>query len=801
MRGARPVLRANHSLKPEFNGLFCERIFGPVNDFECACGKKYANFQKPENLKLFCPNCNVEFTKSRVRRHRLGYIKLFNSVVHVWYLKGRPSYLSILLDFSRKQTESLAYCTESILNTIFPHTPSSIFDSCSESYYFIPNYRNLEKLKNNLFLHASNLIFTKKYLKEQKLQERKDNQNLKKKVKDHSLRNIHINIKVIQNIPKKFFNSFTLRSFLISNEYWKIQSQTCLMHPLKPRIGNGFSRLRYYLVSKYYGHFINSYSSISKYFCWEDPIKKAHFIYYMTSFPNKKDFLIFYYYRFFRPKVLARANATPQSGAQIFFILLKELSQTFKLEDRIGVAIKSILLLERQIRVDLFEMMEYSPFLSLEEMIQRVKLLRRLKLIWCFRLNINKPKWMILSILPVLPPDLRPIIQLAVNQMAISDLNKLYQRVLFRNQRIQRLKIGHYSNTSEESQYAQRLLQESVDSLIENGKGGIFPSSAGNGRPLKSLSDILKGKKGRFRQNLLGKRVDYSGRSVISAGPYLKTYECGIPREMAVELFQPFLIRRLILQKKAYTILGAKEFIQEGGQMVYEFISETIQNYPVLLNRAPTLHRLSIQSFQPKLVEGRAILLHPLVCAAFNADFDGDQMAVHIPLSYEARSEAWKLLWSQNSVLSPATGRPVLAPTQDIVLGWYYLTAIDLKRFYINFLKKTEQKANLPQIQQIFKIQKILNFYQLKVFKNSLHVFSAYDQNTITTHTPIWFYWRGFFEADKKCHPILEIRFNSTGNLFLFSYQFKIQYNWYGSKINQMICTTAGRVLLNHLTQ
>ena len=532
-------------------------------------------------------------------------------------------------------------------------------------------------------------------------------------------------------------------------------------------------------------HFVNSYCSISKYFCWDDSVASAHFVYYMTNLPVKCDEIIFHYYS----STLQQFNKLDigsNFGAQVFNILLKALSQKSKKNN--------LWALERQIRIYLFEITEFS---AAGELFERIKLLRRLKLIWYFRQTKNKPSWMILSILPVLPPDLRPIIQLEGNQIAISDLNKLYQKVLFRNRRIQKLKIGHYSNTSEEMQYAQRLLQDSVDCLIENGKGGIVPSSTLNNRPLKSLSDILKGKKGRFRQNLLGKRVDYSGRSVIVVGPHLSIYECGIPKEMALELFQPFLIRSLIFRKKARTILGAKRLIQKGGDNIYQLLYEIVKNYPVLLNRAPTLHRLSIQSFQPRLVEGRAIMLHPMVCSSFNADFDGDQMAVHIPLSYQARSEAWKLLWSQNNLLSPATGQPTLMPTQDMVLGWYYLTASDSKNFYTSLFKNINKPISISIIEKFFQIKRLVGFYKFKKFKNKLNVLLAYNQNIIKVYTPIWLFWNGQFEIEQKNQLPLEMQLSSSGQLFLLSNQFLFKYNWYGSKTSQFIFTTAGRVVLN----
>jgi DNA-directed RNA polymerase beta' subunit len=604
------------------------------------------------------------------------------------------------------------------------------------------------------------------------------------------LKDITIDWNFINDLEKKPFVSFRLESFLNSFKHWKLGTKRSLcLKPYNNQLDQQKKDNNKKFKSNNYKHFVNSYYSISKYFCWEDSINSAHFIYYMTNLPGKNDKIIFHYYHSTLQQ-LNKFNNNIHIGGQIFNVLLKALSQKSK-----G---NNLWALERQIRIYLFEITEFS---AVGELFERIKLLRRLKLIWYFRQTKNQPSWMILSILPVLPPDLRPIIQLEGNQIAISDLNKLYQKVLFRNRRIQKLKIGHYSNTSEEMQYAQRLLQESVDCLIENGKGGIVPSSTLNNRPLKSLSDILKGKKGRFRQNLLGKRVDYSGRSVIVVGPHLQIHECGIPKEMALELFQPFLIRSLIFQKKARTILGAKRLIQKGGDLIYQLLYETVKNYPVLLNRAPTLHRLSIQSFQPRLVDGRAIILHPLVCSSFNADFDGDQMAVHIPLSYQARSEAWKLLWSQNNLLSPATGQPVLMPTQDMVLGWYYLTASDSKNFYTTLLKNIKKPLAISTIKKFFRVKRISHFYKFKKFKNKLNVFLAYNQNRINIHTPIWFFWKGYFEIEQKNQPLLEMQLSYNGQLFLLSGQFLFRYNWYGLKTSQFIFTTAGRVILNNFVK
>ena len=663
------------------------------------------------------------------------------------------------------------------MNTIFPINLIFIFDSNLESpliFDKIQNFSKIEikKFKNILIRYFKPILNWEFFI----LNTQKLNFN--------KVKNQNYNLKNLYNLKIKVNNHLSsLHFFLISKDKWRLKKNKykIISHQTKDKQIRTRKNVKCDQLS-----FNSSYYSISKNLCWENPAKKGHFVYYMTALPEKKDLMI-YSYSSHLEKYDEDKQELPLIGAKIIDSLLIKLSKSINLQ-----------LLERQIRINRFEI---NDNLSSNDKFNKIKLLRRLKLIRCFRFTANNPEWMILSLLPVLPPALRPIIQLDENQIAISDLNKLYQKVIFRNNRIQKLNIGHYSNSSEEVQYAQRLLQESVDSLIENGKGGFAPSSGLNGRPLKSLSDILKGKKGRFRQNLLGKRVDYSGRSVIVVGPYLKVYECGIPKEMAIELFQPFIIQRLLFYKKARTILGAKKLIQKNKPIIYDIINEIFKNHPIFLNRAPTLHRLSIQSFKPVLVEGRAIVLHPLVCSAFNADFDGDQMAVHIPLSYEARAEAWRLFWSQNNLLSPATGSPILTPTQDMVLGWYYLTSMDLKNFYIQLFENINPKIQLKKIKRIFQIQKVKNFYRFKTFNKNDQILSFYNQNKILSHTPIWIYWIDNFEIDKKNNPTLELRFYTSGHLLTFSYQFQFLNDWFGFKINQFILTIPGRVLVNSLIE
>ena len=664
------------------------------------------------------------------------------------------------------------------MNTIFPINLIFIFDSNLEFpliFDKIQNFSKIEikKFKNILIRYFKPILNWEFFI----LNTQKLNFN--------KVKNQNYNLKNLKNLKIKVNNHLSsLHFFLISKDKWRLKKNKykIISHQTKDKQIRTRKNVKCDQLS-----FNSSYYSISKNLCWENPAKKGHFVYYMTALPEKKDLMIYSYSSHLEKYDEDKQEELPLIGAKIIDSLLIKLSKSINLQ-----------LLERQIRINRFEI---NDNLSSNDKFNKIKLLRRLKLIRCFRFTANNPEWMILSLLPVLPPALRPIIQLDENQIAISDLNKLYQKVIFRNNRIQKLNIGHYSNSSEEVQYAQRLLQESVDSLIENGKGGFAPSSGLNGRPLKSLSDILKGKKGRFRQNLLGKRVDYSGRSVIVVGPYLKVYECGIPKEMAIELFQPFIIQRLLFYKKARTILGAKKLIQKNKPIIYDIINEIFKNHPIFLNRAPTLHRLSIQSFKPVLVEGRAIVLHPLVCSAFNADFDGDQMAVHIPLSYEARAEAWRLFWSQNNLLSPATGSPILTPTQDMVLGWYYLTSMDLKNFYIQLFENINPKIQLKKIKRIFQIQKVKNFYRFKTFNKNDQILSFYNQNKILSHTPIWIYWIDNFEIDKKNNPTLELRFYTSGHLLTFSYQFQFLNDWFGFKISQFILTTPGRVLVNSLIE
>ena len=450
---------------------------------------------------------------------------------------------------------------------------------------------------------------------------------------------------------------------------------------------------------------------------------------------------------------------------------------------------------------------------------------RRLKLAQLFTRTKRRPEWMMISNLPVLPPDLRPILQMSDTLIVASDLNNLYQRVIYRNNRYEKLRFIDFNFVTS----IQRLVQDAVDRLIENGKAGSKPFCSPSGRPLKSLSDILKGKKGRFRLNLLGKRVDFSGRSVIVVSPTLKLHECGIPREIALELYQYFLIRHMVLRKQASNLGHAKKLIQRRDSAMWNLLREVIYQHPVLLNRAPTLHRLGIQAFQPRMVLGSAIRLHPLVCSGFNADFDGDQMGIHLPICFEARAEAWNLLWSRNNILSPATGQAVLVPTQDMVLGFYYMTALLPTRNRWPFVGDLDSNRNEAQLNSTASGPRISPVgggyptggvthlsswpqdisakrgfaeqfgYYRRIFFTSLEVIRAFQKGYLEIHSPVWLKCVGKLENEGEGESPLELRINTFGrSTFIFS-RYKREKDKNILLSNLYTRTTVGRVLVNDI--
>lgn len=548
---------------------------------------------------------------------------------------------------------------------------------------------------------------------------------------------------------------------------------------------------------------INNIYCLSYMYTWDLDRDWKYFLYYASGPSNFMDFQIPYYrHRTFNLSELTLSNSLTGAGLVQRLLLDFQPAELKKISKQHQILLPKIRKKIRQLKSYQGKALK-SQLSEIEKLLKkRDHIMRRLKVLRQLLRKNTDPGSMILSRLPVLPPDLRPILKLE-DQIAASDLNTLYQRIIFRNDRLKKFLKDPAISQSFESKYAQRLLQEAVDNLIQNGKGNVKPETNSRGQPLKSLSEILKGKQGRFRQYLLGKRVDYSGRSVIVVGPKLQLHQCGLPKEMALELFLPFLIKRILHYKLSATIIGAKTLIKTQTPIVWDLLREVMQNHPVLLNRAPTLHRLGIQAFQPKLIEGRAILIHPLVCPAFNADFDGDQMAVHVPLTIEARIEAWKLMFSRNNLISPATGEPIVLPSQDMVLGCYYLTTEKYK-----FQKSQQRKLKKQKCKKhSFYHLKASNFLSSEFlpsnfsFTNFNQVLQAYQLNYITSHTSIWLKWNGSIETKfQRCEPI-ELQINLNGSYEEVQPSLYRRFNPTLICLHQFIQTTPGRVFFNQLVQ
>ncbi len=571
------------TLRPEKDGLFCEKIFGPTKDWECYCGK----YKRVRFKGIICERCGVEVTRSKVRRDRMGHIELAAPVVHIWYLRGTRSWLAYLLmgtepreELKAKQLEKVIYFAANLVTWVDEEKRHqdlpSLENEMAEEISDIEKRRDLDIDRRYKALEDELKALEAEGARDAEIKARqraveKDIQT----VRDRAQEDVEIAQRSLDE-----FRSLHGRKIIEDEMLWREL------------------RLRY-----------------DEYF---------------------------------------------EGGMGAEYIL--------KLLDRIDLDAEEIKLRE------MIDAKDGRRPLSAQ---RRQKTIKRLKIVTAFNRRddhgrrINDPRAMILEAVPVIPPDLRPMVQLDGGRFATSDLNDLYRRVINRNNRLKRLlDLGAPEIIINNE---KRMLQEAVDALFDNGRRGRPVTGPGN-RPLKSLSDMLKGKQGRFRQNLLGKRVDYSGRSVIVIGPSLKLHQCGLPKLMALELFKPFVMKRLVDAELAQNIKSAKRMVERRRPQVWDVLEGVIREHPVLLNRAPTLHRLGIQAFEPVLVEGKAIQVHPLVCTAFNADFDGDQMAVHLPLSAEAQAEARVLMLSANNILSPATGRPITVPTQDMVFGAYYLT-------------------------------------------------------------------------------------------------------------------------------
>ena len=552
------------TLKPEKDGLFDERIFGPTKDWECYCGK----YKRVRFKGIVCERCGVEVTRSKVRRERMGHIELAAPVTHIWYFKGVPSRLGYLLDLAPKDLEKVIYFAAYMITKVDE-------EARHEDLPMLQAAHDREKQELEAALNADvNAISREVEAELARIEAEGGKAAEKRKLRDNAERQL-------ASVRKRY-----------EREAEHLERVWDRFKNLKVADLEGDEALYRSMIDKYGLYFEGAMGA--------EAIKNR-----LESF-----------------------DLEAESEA------LKEIIQTGKGQ-------------------------------------KKTRALKRLKVVNAFLTTNNSPLGMVLDVVPVIPPELRPMVQLDGGRFATSDLNDLYRRVINRNNRLKRLlELGAPEIIVNNE---KRMLQEAVDSLFDNGRRGRPVTGPGN-RPLKSLSDMLKGKQGRFRQNLLGKRVDYSGRSVIVVGPQLQMHQCGLPKQMALELFKPFVMKRLVELSHAQNIKSAKRMVERFRPQVWDVLEEVIAEHPVLLNRAPTLHRLGIQAFEPKLVEGKAIQLHPLVCSAFNADFDGDQMAVHLPLSPEAQAEARILMLSSNNILKPSDGRPVAVPSQDMIIGLYHLT-------------------------------------------------------------------------------------------------------------------------------
>ncbi|UCF62185.1 MAG: DNA-directed RNA polymerase subunit beta' [Anaerolineaceae bacterium] len=644
-------------LRPEKDGLFCEAIFGPTKDWQCYCGK-YKNIRFKG---ITCEKCGVEVTRSSVRRERMGHITLAAPVAHVWYTRRVPSYLGLLLDVSRRNLDRVLYFAQYVVTHVDEDARRKAIKRVEDEI------ARLEREQEDAIKGA---ISDVKAERKERLDELKERKKQVKEAYDEEVaakidpviregqrleRTLNEKLEKTIRVPIEFKATKTLvadKGETIGKEHIRRVQKAVKQHLEGVEAGLKEQRDRELDQIKIQEEEVKAESDLA--------LTDARDLTDETRIATREQL------NRDREEVLG-LHQMMFLGESRFRELKTKWGQVFR-ADMGAEAFYEILgeLDLEQLAIDLWD--EVRTTRSKQH---KKKATKRLKVVEAFRRSGNRPEWMVLTVLPVIPPDLRPMVQLDGGRFATSDLNDLYRRVINRNNRLKRLVELGAPDVIVRNE--KRMLQEAVDSLVDNAQRGKALSRRGR-RELKSLSDMLKGKKGRFRRNLLGKRVDYSGRSVIVIGPHLKLYQCGLPKTMALELYRPFVISKLVSYLYAANVKGAKRIIERERPEVWEVLEEVIKDRPVLLNRAPTLHRLGIQAFEPVLVEGKAIQLHPLVCAAFNADFDGDQMSVHLPLSEKAVTEARELMLSTQNLLKPADGEPIVGPTKDMVLGVYYLT-------------------------------------------------------------------------------------------------------------------------------
>ena len=619
------------TLKPEKDGLFCEKIFGPTKDWECTCGK----YKRVRFKGIVCERCGVEVTKSSVRRERMGHIELAAPVTHIWYFKGVPSRLGYLLNMAPKDLEKIIYFAAYRIMSI--HHEDKTLDAGLTKEDYVARMRTLSDERLQEMLSVAQAEYDALTGLGLALQHAIKLWEAPTWVDAQFAKSLEQLIDQEEKNPEGFWNKKALAEAEEAND--------------------------------------EEISPVVRPAAEEKQIKQL-----ISEFKKKTDKIVREFARIERP-----ANLQKEQLAWRMYLTVKagDLIQNDVIFDHfdysygeffdtsIGAEAVQRVLSEFDLTAAAAELREQIATTKGSKQTQAIK---RLKVVNSFMQSNTPPTSMVLDVLPVLPPEIRPMVQLDGGRFATSDLNDLYRRVINRNNRLKRfVDLGAVPKTILNNE--KRMLQEAVDALFDNGRRGRAVTGTGN-RALKSLSDLLKGKQGRFRQNLLGKRVDYSGRSVIVVGPQLKLHQTGLPKLMALELFKPFVMKRLVDLGLAQNIKSAKRMVERSRPQVWGVLEEVIKERPVLLNRAPTLHRLGIQAFEPLLVEGKAIQLHPLVCAAFNADFDGDQMAVHLPLSVEAQAEARVLMLASNNILKPSDGRPVATPTQDMIIGLFHMTTL-----------------------------------------------------------------------------------------------------------------------------
>jgi DNA-directed RNA polymerase subunit beta' len=709
------------TLKPEKDGLFCERIFGPTKDWECYCGK----YKRVRFKGIVCDKCGVEVARSKVRRERMGHIELASPVSHIWYFKGTPSRIGLLLDLSPRNLERILYFALYVVTSVNEDARHMALSSIEEGV--------AQRIQEREEEVTAQIISA---------QERRDQQiaTLERRLEEQREQN---ELDRSEQLQKARDLEKALRAILREN-LGKVLEEDMIYEPTGEHVaGQGVIVDASHLESL-------------------DRISQEHRDLVVEAARKEMERA-----RAETEREIERARMNAEGEIASIQDRLVALSNDVRAETearrRDLEGLKKLDLLQEQRYRELkefeYHLRDTNPELpeifeagmgaeavqsllediDLDELAaklrseiestsgqRRKKATKRLNVVEAFRKSGNRPEWMILSVLPVLPPDLRPMVQLDGGRFATSDLNDLYRRVINRNNRLKRLlELGAPEIIIRNE---KRMLQEACDALIDNGRRGRAVAGSGNHK-LKSLSDMLKGKQGRFRQNLLGKRVDYSGRSVIVVGPDLKLHQCGLPKKMALELFKPFVMRKLVEQGLAHNIKSAKRFVERVRPEVWDVLEEVIRNHPVLLNRAPTLHRLGIQAFEAVLVEGSAIQLHPLVCSAFNADFDGDQMAVHVPLSERAQDEARILMLSARNLLHPAHGEPSIGASQDMVLGCYYLT-MDRPDYLSKRLTELHEQYPKASVDELRK-------RAIRRFSSETEAMMAYSMDQIRLHDAI----------------------------------------------------------------